>query len=107
MAKWFGKIGYAITAETEPGIWEPTIVEREAYGDVRSDRYKRQNSGINDKVILADTISIVADPFVYQNCSCIAYVEYMGAKWKVSDIDASQRPRLILTMGEVYNGEQA
>lgn len=105
MAKWFGKVGYAITAETEPGIWENTIVEREYYGDMISDRYKRHNSGeVNDNISLANTISIIADPFAYQNCAHITYVEYLGAKWKVSDIDASQRPRLILTMGEVYNG---
>ena len=26
MAKWYGKIGYAITEETEPGLWEPKKV---------------------------------------------------------------------------------
>ena len=106
MAKWFGKIGYAITAETEAGIWENAIVEREYFGDMTSDRWKRQNSGeVNDNINLANVISIVADPFAYQHCSKIAYVEIMGAKWKVSDIDASQRPRLILTVGGVYNGK--
>ena len=44
MAKWFGKIGYSITSETESGIWEPTIVEKEYYGDLTTDRRKRQNS---------------------------------------------------------------
>ena len=29
MAKWFGKVGYAVTEETEPGIWEGTITDRE------------------------------------------------------------------------------
>ena len=39
MGKWFGKIGYAVTAETEPGIWEEQIVERDYYGDITSDRH--------------------------------------------------------------------
>lgn len=102
MAKWFGKVGYSITEETEPGIWEETIIEREYYGDMTSDRRKRQNSGdVNDDINLANVISIVADPFAYQNCSNMAYVEIMGSKWKVSDVEV-QRPRLILTVGGVY-----
>lgn len=105
MAKWFGKVGYATTVESEPGVWEETVVEREYYGDITSNRYKRQNSDdVNDNVNLAISISIVADPFAYQNCANIAYIEYMGAKWKVTDIDPTQRPRLILTVGGVYNG---
>lgn len=107
MGKWFGKIGYSISEETEPGVWEPTIVEREYYGDVTSNRINRQNSGeVNDRINLANVISIVADPFAYQNCSKMAYAEIMGAKWKITDIEI-QHPRLILTIGGVYNGKQA
>lgn len=104
MSKWYGKIGYAVTAETEPGIWEPSIIEKNYFGDMISDRRKRQNSGDgNDNISLANVISILADPFAYQNCSDIAYVEIMGTKWKVSDIEV-QYPRLTLTIGGVYNG---
>ena len=106
MGKWFGKIGYAVTAETEPGIWEEQIVERDYYGDMTSDRRKRQNSqGVNDNLSLSNVISIIADPFAYENCSHMAYAEIMGAKWKISDIEV-QCPRLILTIGGVYNGDQ-
>ena len=102
MAKWFGKIGYVVTEETEPGVWEETITEREYFGDMTSDRRKRQNSGeVNDDINLSNVISIVADPFAYQNCSNMAYVEIMGSKWKISDVEV-QRPRLILTVGGVY-----
>lgn len=104
MAKWYGKIGYAITEETEPGLWEPKIIERTYYGDIISDLRKRQNSGeVNDNINLSNVISIVADPFVIQNCSLMAYVEIMGAKWKITDVDI-QYPRLTLTIGGVYNG---
>ena len=41
MAKWYGKIGYAVTEMTEPGIWEEKVVERDYYGDMTSDRRKR------------------------------------------------------------------
>lgn len=104
MAKWVGKVGYAVTEETEPGIWEETITDREYYGDVMSNRFKRQNSGdVNDDINISQIISIVADPFAYQHCSKIIYVEYMGSKWKVSDVEPIF-PRLQLTIGGVYNG---
>ena len=107
MAKWYGKIGYAITVETEPGLWEEQIIESSYYGDVTTDRRKRQNSGgVNDDINLSNVISIIADPFANQNCSNMVYIEFMGAKWKITDIEV-QFPRLILTIGGVYNGEQA
>lgn len=104
MGKWFGKVGYAVTEETEPGLWEENITEREYYGDVFSEHWKRQNSGdVNDNITVSQIISIIADPFAYQHCSEIVYVEYMGSKWKVSDVDPVF-PRLKLTLGGVYNG---
>lgn len=108
MAKWCGKVGYAETVETERGIYESQIVERTYYGDVMSSRWKRQQSSekINDDINLANVISIVADPFANQHCSEMVYVEFMGTKWKVTDVEI-QYPRLILSMGGVYNGEQA
>lgn len=107
MAKWFGKIGYSTTEEVEPGIYESIIKELPYRGDVMSSRWKRQSSGeINDNISLANVISIVADPFAYQNCSKMVYIEYLGALWKISDIEV-QSPRLLITIGGVYNGEQA
>ena len=104
MSKWFGKIGYAITGETEPGVWEDTIVTRDYYGDLISDKYRRQSSGnVNDDINLTSVISIIADPFAYENCSHMAYAEIMGARWKITDIDVHP-PRLNLTIGCVYNG---
>ena len=99
MSKWFGKVGYQFPAtETSPGIWES--------GDIISDRRKRQNFGeINDTLNLADAVSILADPFAYDNCSRIVYVEIMGTRWKVTEIDPSQRPRLILTVGGEWYGD--
>lgn len=104
MAKWCGKIGYAITEETEPGLWEERIVERLYYGDLTSDHIKRQTSGgVNDNINLANIISIVADPFAEYNCSSMIYAEVSGTKWKISDVSV-QFPRLIFTLGGVYNG---
>jgi hypothetical protein len=107
MSKWFGKIGYAVTGETDPGVWEDTIIEKNYYGDLISDKRKRQSSGnVNDNINLANVISIIADPFARENCSHMAYAEIMGAKWKITEVEV-RYPKLILTIGGVYNGNTA
>lgn len=104
MSKWFGKIGYAIQKETEPGIWEDKIIERDYYGDLLTDNRKRQtNNNVLDEITLSNMVSIIADPFAYNNCSCMAYAEIMGARWKISEVEVKP-PRLNLTIGGVYNG---
>lgn len=106
MAKWFGKVGYSTTVEIEPGIWETDqIVEREYCGDILRNISRRyQNSGgINDDITTSNDISVIADPFAYEKFADICYVEFMGAKWKVSNIEV-QYPRIILSLGGVYNG---
>lgn len=105
MSKWFGKIGYAIQKETEPGIWEDKIVERDYYGDLLTDNRKRQtNNNVLDEITLSNMVSIIADPFAYNNCSCMAYAEIMGTRWKISEVEV-KHPRLNLTIGGVYNGD--
>ena len=107
MAKWYGNIGYAESVETEPGIWEDAITERPYYGDLTRDFIERRNSdNVNDDVNIRNSISIVSDPFAIQNCSSMVYAEFMGKKWKISDVEV-QYPRLILTIGGVYNGQKA
>ena len=104
MAKFYGMIGYAETVETEPGIWDERITERSYYGDlIRNTRKLQTSEGVNDDVNLSNEISIVADPFAYQNFHSMRYVEYMGAKWKIINVEV-QHPRLILSVGGVYNG---
>lgn len=108
MAKWYGKIGFADTVEIEPGYWEDQIVEQSYCGDIISDRWKRQTTGekTNDDITIANQISILADPYAINHCSKMAYVEFMGAKWKVSDVEV-QYPRLIINIGRVWNGDSS
>lgn len=104
MAKFYGKIGYAISKETTPGVWVEEIVERSYYGDViRNIRRLQGSENLNDDINVSNEISIVADAFANQNFYSMRYVEYMGAKWKVSSVEVKY-PRLILNMGGVYNG---
>ena len=104
MAKFYGVIGYAITEETEPGIYEERIIEKEHFGDVvRNTRRLSNAAKVNDDITISNQISIVADPFAYNNFHSMRYVSFMGSKWKVTEVEV-QYPRLILTLGGVYNG---
>lgn len=104
MAKFYGTIGYAVTEEIRPGVWEPNVTERNYYGELIRNFRKLESSGnLNDNINVANEISIVADPFAYENFHSMLYVTYMGAKWKVTNVEV-QHPRLILTLGGVYNG---
>ena len=105
MAKYFGKIGYAESVETAPGVWEEKIVERSYYGDLLSNSRNLESSGdLNDDINVSNKISIVSDPYAQLNFHAMRYIEWMGAKWKVSTVDASTLPRLILTTRGLYNG---
>lgn len=104
MSKWYGKIGYAENVEYEPGNWEEEITERPYYGDTyRNTRLLQNSDGVNDNINIANQISIVADPYANQNFHKMRYVEFMGTKWKITNIEV-QYPRLILTIGGQYNG---
>lgn len=105
MAKFYGIVGYGVTEETTPGVWTDRIVERNYSGDVIKN-YKKSYSGesINDNIDVSNNISIISDPFAMQHFHTIKYVKWMGAAWKVSTVEV-QYPRLILTIGGVYNGE--
>ena len=104
MNKFYGKIGYAISEETVPGVWVEQIVERSYYGDViRNIRRLQSSENLNNDINVSNEISIVADAFANQNFHSMRYVEYMGTKWKVSSIEVKY-PRLILSIGGVYNG---
>lgn len=104
MAKWVGKVGYAILVETTPGVWTENIVEREYFGDTyRNTRRLQSSDKLNDDVTVGNEISFIADPYANENFHSVRYAEFMGIKWKVTNIDV-QYPRLILTLGGVYNG---
>lgn len=108
MAKYFGKVGYILGYDEDvPGVHKANVVERDYFGDLtRNTRRWDMGENRNDDLSLSNDISIVMDPFAMANFHSIAYVEYMGTKWKVNNVEVNY-PRLILHVGGVYNGEQA
>ena len=104
MAKFYGPIGYAERVETVPGVWKDVVVERNYSGDVVRLRRRLQGTeNLNDDINISNEISIVADPYACQNFSKIKYIVWMGTAWKVPSVSV-EYPRLILTIGGVYNG---
>lgn len=108
MAKFCGPIGYSARVETRPGFWQDSIVEHTAYGDVdrATTQWNTNQDSTNDNLNINVQISIVADPFAQANLHSMKYVRLMGANWKITKIEP-RHPRLILTLGGVYNGPTA
>lgn len=104
MARFFGRIGYGETVETTPGVWVDQVVEYSYYGDViRNSRELREGENLNRDLSVQNSISIVADEYANEHFFDIRYVEWMGSLWTISSVEV-QRPRLLLRLGEVYNG---
>lgn len=107
MGKFYGMIGYGITKETVPGVWVDTVIEKEAYGDIlKNSRQMDSSDKVNSDISINNRISIVADPYIQENFQFIKYVKFLGISWRVSSVEV-EYPRLILTLGGVYNGQQA
>ena len=105
MAKYYGQIGYATVEETSPGVWVEEITERNYYGDVVRNRVNvQQGTTVNAGVTISKQISIIADPFAFENFTNMRYITYLNQKWSITGVDV-EYPRLILTIGGVYNGQ--
>ena len=107
MAKFHGIVGFVDYVETSPDVWQEVTSEREYSGDLirKNNRYVAGQS-INDNLVINNQISIIADPYINQHFPSIRYVTWKDCKWKVTSVDDSKFPRLILTLGDVYNGQQ-
>lgn len=105
MAKFYGEIGFGVPTETKPGVWKNVLHTYNYYGDVvRNSRRLQTTEHLNDDINISNEFSIVADPFARENFHSMLYLVYMGTKWKITNVDV-QYPRLILTVGGIYNGE--
>jgi len=109
MARFYGEVGYGESVETPPnsGVWVPQITEIEYQGDVlRNIRTEQFATSVNGDITVGNSISIVADKYAIDNFVNIKYVRWTGVLWTVSTVEV-RSPRLILTLGSVYNGPTA
>jgi hypothetical protein len=104
MARFHGNIGFVRTVESAPGVRSEVVEEYGYYGDVlRNTRRFEKGEHLNDDVNINNLFSVVGDPFAYQNLQNMRYVTWMDSRWKITNVEI-QRPRLILTIGGIYNG---
>lgn len=107
MAKWSGIIGYAEKVEVRPGVWDEGITERPYFGDVgRNVRRLQGGVSVNDGITISNEISVVSDPYAIQNFHKMRYLSYMGENWRIESAEV-QYPRIVLTLGGVWNGDTA
>lgn len=102
MAKYYGNIGFAVQAETSPGVWEDVIEERPYKGDVLSNSRRFDPSeNINDDFVLSNRFSIISDAFLYSHIPAMRYLEFMGSKFKIVSVNID-RPRVDISVGGAY-----
>lgn len=107
MARFNGEVGYGDQQETSPGVWTNVITEAVYTGDViRNTRRLEPGEGLNDNIVVGNSISILADQYAIDHFFKIKYVRWAGVCWTVTSVEV-RRPRLILSLGEVYNGPTA
>ncbi len=109
MARFHGEIGYGESVESPAGsgVWVDEITEYSYFGDViRNTRKLESVDGLNDDIIVGNSISIVADEYAIDHFFKIKYVRWMGVLWTVTNVEV-RSPRLILSLGSVYNGPTA
>lgn len=106
MAKYCGEIGYGVQVQKSKGVYVDEIVIRKYYGDiVRNVRKLEKSEQLNDNINVSNQISIVADAYACENFFAIKFATWMGVRWKVTNVEV-QHPRLLLTLGGIYNGPE-
>lgn len=109
MARFNDKVGYGESIEDPPdsGVWVDTITEYTYQGDViRNARRLESGDKVNQDLTVGNSISIVADELANENFFNIKYVKWAGVLWTVTTVEV-RSPRLILSLGSVYNGPTA
>jgi hypothetical protein len=109
MARFSGEVGYGTTVESPvgSGVWVDQITEILYFGDVeRVIRRNPESKTLHPDLAVNNSISIVADEYANQHFFKIKYVRWAGVNWTVTSVEV-RSPRLILSLGSVYNGPTA
>lgn len=106
MARFHGKVGYGVQEETPEGSgnWVDVITETIYQGEIiRDTRTLERGDKVNQDISVGNSISILADQHAIDHFFNIKYVEWEGVLWTVTMVEV-RRPRLLLSLGSVYNG---
>lgn len=79
MSKWFGKLGFVETKETELSVHSEIVTERDCYGDLtRNTRRNQSSDKVNDDIKI--TAHAAAKPVAAMLCADILPVEVKPLK---------------------------
>lgn len=105
MARFYGKIGFAVMEETRPGIFEEVYKEQSYKGDIlKSSRRWEPTEHLNDDLSINNDISVVADSFMKSHFGAMRYVYWMDQCFEiVSATVDTERHRVTLSLGGPFN----
>jgi hypothetical protein len=103
MARYAGLVGYVTQEESVPGVWSPVENSKMMKGDIIRQSSNTQNDNkVNSDISLNHRVSLLGDSYAFNNYFNLKWIELNGHKWEVSSVEL-QRPRLIVTVGGVWN----
>lgn len=107
MAKYVGMIGFVRNEEIEPGIWEDVVTEKKYRGDILKNNQRfAVSTSIEGELKITNQFSIIGNSYAFDHVSDIRYLEWRGNRWVVDTVEI-EYPRLVMTIGGLYNGPQA
>lgn len=108
MNRFYGQVGYGVSELVDdpdnPGVYVDKVIERPYSGNVVRMSVRQGADGTTNRDITPrHTIEIVADEYADGHFASIKYVNWAGVLWTVTAVEV-RRPRLVLSLGEVYHG---
>lgn len=102
--RYSGNFGFGEPAETAPGVWEDVVTERPYLGDVKQSTEAFSVAGsVLPQYRTNTSVSVLSDGVLREKYTHLRYVTYMGQKWTIASC-VHEPPRIVIYMGEVYNG---
>lgn len=106
MARFYGEIGYVTPTESPAGSgnWKDVVTEYSYFGDVLRSTVKiNEGEQLTLEPTVGNSISVLADKKAIEHISKIRYIRWDGELWTVTNVEV-RAPRLVLSLGSVYNG---
>jgi hypothetical protein len=103
MSKFTGLVGYVTQEETVPGVWTQVDKTVMMKGDMLRQSSSQNGDKVNSDIILNHRVSLLGDSYAFNNYYAIKWIQIDGRKWHVTSVEL-QRPRIILTVGGLWNG---
>lgn len=104
--KFCGKIGFGNYVVTSPGVWEEEVVEKTYTGNfVKKYLNSKDTNDFNDELDISFSINFIPDKYFWEYFHRISYIVWKKSKWKVTSVDVTTSPRVTITCGGLYNGQ--